>query len=80
MTARPLPWGPEGSAPLGQVGAGGQGQPVPWGWGRDATCLPTALVFTLPAFRPLPRMALALRGDRAMDRAPFFRCRRRGVR
>lgn len=42
--------------------------------GRDATCLPTALLFTLPTFLPFPRMALALRGDRAMDRAPFFRC------
>lgn len=42
--------------------------------GGDATCFPTALLFTLPTFLPFPRMALALRGDKAMDSAPFFRC------
>lgn len=36
--------------------------------------MPPALLVTRPAFLPFPRMALALRGDRAMDRAPFFRC------
>lgn len=34
----------------------------------------TVLLFTLPSFLPFPRMALALRADRVMDRAPFFRC------
>lgn len=37
--------------------------------------MPTALLAILPAFLPFPRMALALRGDRAMDKFPFFRCR-----
>lgn len=44
------------------------------GRGGDATCLPMALLVILPAFRPFPRMALALRGDRVMDKAPFFLC------
>lgn len=70
LTARPLPWGARGSAPWG----GGGGAPGV-GRGGDATCLPAALLVILPAFLPFPRMALALRGDRAMDRAPFFRCR-----
>ena len=64
---------------LSWEGQEGSGLAGPQGRGGDATCLLTALVFTLPAFLPLPRMALALRGDRAMDRAPFFRCRRGGA-
>lgn len=69
----PCPGGPEGSTPTG-------------GWagevcaltrrpgGGDAACWPMAPLCTEPTFLPFPRMALALRGDSAMDRAPFFRC------
>lgn len=38
------------------------------------TCLLATLLFTLPSFLPLLRMVLALRGERASERAPFFRC------
>lgn len=63
----------------GQLSQEGEGEgwalaACPGAGGGDTTCWLAALRFTLLTFLPSPRMALALRGDRAMDRAPFLRC------
>lgn len=75
LTARPWPWVDHRGQGRRLGGAGPPLGPRP---GRAATCLLTASLFTFVSFLLFPRMALALRADRAMDKAPFFRWSRSG--